>query len=248
MVEIKKNTGTDLWLPRKMRLCTYPIMKQPAQKKQDIIGSTFLLEYKGWPYFVTAAHVIDIESPVIAIPRTDRNNVGINNEDFEKMNVKWILSKEGHDIAAIPCRIPRNKRELMEKEIILEDYWNKPFGTSTDSTVAHLGYPLQDTAGYEDTGQPAIFPLGMPGNIMEIDKNKIIMRTAGAHGASGGPVFQKREGNIPLLIGVTIKTRVIGHPEIGQGEYRNITTAIMIKELVSVLESEEMKKQQGYTY
>ncbi len=69
------------------------------------------------------------------------------------------------------------------------------------------------------------------------------METAGANGASGGPVFLRRE-KCPSLIGIAIEARKIGQKtRPWEAVYCDKTTALVISLIKDVLESEEMNTQ-----
>ncbi len=124
-----------------------------------------------------------------------------------------------------------------------EDKWTSQPKIKVGDEVAHLGYPQKGTSIYFD-GSPSAFPQGMPGKIIRLNSPFIIMKTAGAHGASGGPVFLRREDNPPSLIGIVIRARMFGrltHPE--EIEYLNETKALIASLMKDILEMEEMRKQ-----
>lgn len=243
MVEIVKGTETDKWLHQSWRKSTFQILRQPAKTSEDLVGSAFLLSYRGVPYIVSAKHVIDIENPVVVFPKKDRKRLGVPTSEFERVGLKWIEHPAGLDLVAMPFHLPLNSVEELDIIQIPEGAWLDQPDLKEDDDIAHLGYPEKGTSIYTD-GTSASFPQGMPGKIISIGEQHIEMETASARGASGGPVFLKAHIDNPTLIGVAISTRMYGNPaRPDQAIYFNKTTALTISSIKEILESDEMIKQ-----
>ena len=243
MAKIVKGTRTNEWLPKNWRKCTFPILSQPAKTFNDITGSAFLLHYKRIPYIVTASHVIEIKNPVIAFSKKDRQVIGVSSSDLQQVGLRWIKHSAGLDLAAIPFHLPLSFVKELDLRSITEDQWTMPPKIKVGDEVAHLGYPQKGTSIYLD-GSPSTFPQAMPGKIIRLNSPYFVMKTAGAHGASGGPVFLRRENNSPCLIGIVVEARMFGRrarPE--EVEYLNETKAVTISLIKDILEAGEMKKQ-----
>jgi len=243
MARIVRNPETDKWLPKDWRRCTFPILKQPAKTLDDIEGTAFLLHYEKIPYIVTASHVIEIENPVIAFSKKDKQLVCVSSAYLQQAGLEWVKHPASLDLAAIPFHLPLSLVRELYVLSITEDKWASQPKIKLGDEVAHLGYPQKGTSRYCD-GSPCIFPQGMPGTIIRLDGFEIIMRTAGAHGASGGPVFLRRENNSPLLVGVVTKEIVFGQQiRPTEAKYLNKTTALIASLIKDILESEQMKEQ-----
>lgn len=90
--------------------------------------------------------------------------------------------------------------------------------------------------------------MGMPGNILSIQPPNIITKTAGAPGASGGPLFIRKPYSA-ILCGVAISVKMFGNPAYpDRAENREETTSIMISLVKDILESDEMKNQYENRY
>lgn len=242
MVSIVKAVETDKWLPKEWRKCTVPILRQPAETTDHITGSAFILEYKQKLYIVTANHVVKSENLVMAFTKKTTEKVNVNFPNYQKAELKWIKHPAGLDIAAIPFYLPPE----LEKEIdffpIPEAQWTHP-KIKIGDWVAHLGYPLTGTSNYLNK-TPCYLPQGMPGRIIKCPKPYLIMKTASAHGASGGPVFLKVDNDKPYLIGVVIEARMKGNPlGIAKVQYLEETTALFATLIKDILESDEMVSQ-----
>lgn len=244
MVKIVKGTETNKWLPPEWRKCAVPILRQPAKSFDDITGSAFLLEYKKKPYLVTAEHVTKMKNLVIAFPKKDRHVVGLNSSDFQQAGLKWIKHPAGLDLAAIPFHLPFSPIKELDLWLPTENKWTPLSKFKVGDTVAHLGYPEKGTSNYTDKSR-STFPQAMPGKIIRLNQQPyIIMETAGAHGASGGPVFLKRENKSSCLIGIVITATKYGkHTCPNEGKYLNETKALVISLIKDVLETEEMQRQ-----
>jgi len=84
MVSIAKAVETDKWLPKELRKCTFPILRQPAETTDHITGSAFIVEYKRKLYIVTANHVINSEDLVMAFTKKRTEKASINFSDYQK--------------------------------------------------------------------------------------------------------------------------------------------------------------------
>jgi hypothetical protein len=242
MAKIVKRTETDKWLPKEWRKCTFPILRQPAVTSNDITGSAFILQYKNKPFVVTAKHVIEVENPVIALRKKNGQVIGVNSTSFQEVGVQWVKHPFGLDIAAIPLALPLNLVKELDLAYMTENKWTPLANIPLGGWVAHLGYPERGTSRYSD-GSHCIFPQAMPGKIIKLNSTDFIMETAGANGASGGPVFLKSEKG-PSLIGIAIEARKNGQKtRILEADYCNQTKALVISLIKDVLESEDMNTQ-----
>lgn len=159
---------------------------------------------------------------------------------LEEDGARWINHPAGLDLAAIP--FPDTLLENIDIKII-EDRWITQPKIMKDSEVVHLGFPEQDHANYED-GTPASFLVGIPGKIVGFQPLSFQMKTAGAPGANGGPVFLKREGTSPLLIVLATDIKLVGKPtRPDESESLNETFALPISLIKDILESEAIVEQ-----
>jgi hypothetical protein len=242
MAKIVKGTETDKWLPKEWRKCTFPILKQPAKTFNDLIGSAFLLQYKNRPYIITARHVIDADNPVVAFRKKNGQVIVVSSSSFQQVGVQWVKHPLGLDIAAIPLALPLQLVKELDLGYMTEEKWTPLTNISLGGWVAHLGYPERGTSRYSD-GSPCILPQAMPGKIIKVNSKDVIMETAGANGASGGPVFLRGEKG-PSLIGIVIEARKFGQrTRPWEAQYCNQTKALVISLVKDVLESEEMNTQ-----
>jgi len=70
------------------------------------------------------------------------------------------------------------------------------------------------------------------------------MRTAAAHGASGGQVFLRKKNNTPFLIGIVVEAKTYGkRTRTEEFKYLNETKALPISLTKDIFETEEMRKQ-----
>jgi hypothetical protein len=84
----------------------------------------------------------------------------------------------------------------------------------------------------------------MPGKIILLDLPYIVMETASAHGASGGPVFLRKADNSPYLIGVVTDTVMRGkRTRPSEAKYCNRNKSLVASPIKDILEGEEIKKQ-----
>ena len=90
MHKIVKGTETNKWLPMHWRKGTFPILKQPANTFDDIIGSAFLLQYGKKPYIVTASHVIETVNPAIAFSTKDQKVISVTSSVFKELGLNWV--------------------------------------------------------------------------------------------------------------------------------------------------------------
>jgi hypothetical protein len=243
MVKIVKGLETDKWLPKDWRKCTFPILSEPAKTLNDIIGTAFLLRYEKVPYIVTANHVIENGNPVMAFSKKDKQLVSVSSSQLQQAGLHWIKHPAGLDLAAIPFLLPPSILSELDLLKITEDYWALQPNIKVGDEVAHLGYPEKGTSKYTNRS-PCPYPQAMPGKITGFRQTNILMETASAHGASGGPVFLRRENKSPCLVGVVIEARMKGnHTRTAKAEYLNVTTALVASLIKDIMETEEMKKQ-----
>ena len=244
MAKTVKATQTDRWLSQNWRKSTFPVLCQPAKTLNDITGTAFLLNYKGVPYIVTADHVVKSENPVLAFARKDKQLVTVSTSTLmQKAGLMWVRHPAGIDLAAIPFHLPLAIVKDLDLLQITEDKWNPQPKIKIGDSIVHLGYPQRGTSNYLD-GSPCLFPQGMPGNIIALNGYNMTMRTAAAHGASGGPVLLKTENNGPKLVGIVNEAKMMGQSTRPfEAVYRNETKATVISLIKDILESEQMKKQ-----
>ena len=242
--KIEKAIETDKWLPKIWRKCTFPILNQPAKTLNDITGSAFLLCYEKVPYIVTANHVIENGNSVMAFSKRDKRLISVSSSQLQQEGLRWIKHPANLDLAAIPFLLPPLFLRELDLLKITDDCWTLQPNLKIGDEVVHLGYPEKGTSNFIDRSLCQL-PQGMPGKIIGFkDRINIIMETASAHGASGGPVFLRRANKKPYLIGVVIKGRVkSNHSCIAEVEYLNVTTALVASLIKDIIETEEMKKQ-----
>lgn len=238
---IVRGARTDRWLTKGLRKCTFPILNPPAKTSDDITGSAFLLHYQDIPYIVTAAHVVNKANSAIAFSTKSRKIVSVKTSLLQGVGLDWIKHPANLDLAAIPLHIPLTLVKDLDIYLIRENMWSNAAKISVGNEVAHLGYPQRGTSNYSD-GKKSGFPQGMPGKIIGLGNLKIVTETAAAHGASGGPLFLKKDDGMPHLIGVVVSTKVLGNPDKPK-EYLNETTSLPISLVKDIFESQEMKKQ-----
>lgn len=242
MPKIVKGTETNKWLPPHWRKSTFPILKQPAKTFDDIDGSAFLLQYKERPYIVTASHVIETENPIIAFSTKNQQVIPISSSNFEEMGLSWVKHPAGIDLAAIPFLLPLSVLKKLDLFYITEEKWSPQALFKINDDVAHLGYPEKGTSNYAD-GTRSLFPQSMPGKIIQIKSQHMIMETAGTYGASGGPVFLNRN-QTPFLIGVVTEEKMYGlrtRPE--EAVPCNKTKFLAVSLLKDILEGKEIEEQ-----
>lgn len=243
MAKIVKGTETNKWLPKNWRKTTFPVLNQPAKTFNDIRGTAFLLQYENKPYIVTASHVIKPKNPVIAFSTKNRQVVRVSSSSLQQVGLRWVKHPAGLDLASIPFLLPRQLVEKLDLHLITEDKWTPQARVKLDDKVAHLGYPERGSSNYSD-GSPSLFPQAMPGKIIQIKPPFIVMETAGAHGASGGPVFLRKENKSPFLVSVVTEERMFGRPtRLMEAKYCNKTTSLTTSLLKDIFESREMKEQ-----
>lgn len=243
MPKIVRGTETNKWLPSDMRKCTIPILVQPGKIPDDIRGSAFLLRHNKKEYIVTARHVTEIKNPVLAFSAKTHQPICVDFSYFQKKGLSWVNHPKGLDLAVMPFLVPQEFVDKLDLWFISEDKWTTPAKINIADEVAHLGYPEKGTSNYLG-GKPSLFPQGMPGKVIKINQSEIIMNTAAAHGASGGPVFLRRKDMSPFLVGVVTETRMYGSPTCQiKAEYRNKTTSLVISQIIDILQTKEMKLQ-----
>lgn len=231
-----KRISTNDWLPRDWKKCTLPILEGPGKNfDEELRGTAFLLKYNNVIFVITARHVIeDLKNGRIAVPQLNKIWTSGSFQNFEKhlRGVRWILHPEGLDLVAIPF-VSTQDFDVMP---IDEQYWNLSPTIELGDCITHLGYPDKQHANYSD-GTLAFYAVEMPGKIIETSQDFISTRSAGLHGASGGPLFLRRKGKSPLLIGVitTAKKK--------KNEFLYKTASISILNIIVILDSVEMKKQ-----
>jgi hypothetical protein len=245
MVKIVKGTETNKWLPPNWRKSTFPVFNQPAKTSEDIRGSAFLLQYENKPYMVTANHVIETENPVIVFSTKNKQTIGVSFSAFQKAGLSWVKHPAGLDLAAVPFLLPMSLVEQLDLWLITEDKWTPQDTVKLGDRVAHLGYPERGTSNYSD-GSPSPFPQAMPGKIIQLNLPYIVMETAGAHGASGGPAFLRRRNKSPFLISVVTDAVMLGRATRPmEAEYSNKTKSLVASLVKDILESEKMGAQFG---
>lgn len=241
MIKYVNGRETNKWLPQGWRKSTIPILQEPARGPIDIIGSAFLIRKDERVYAVSAAHVIRDIAPTLVTATKEREFHHIDPTFFEKRGLRWIEHPAGLDLVAIP--FPPEPLEDLDVHIVEEEVWVSPPRIKVGSHMAHLGFPDKKYAKYTD-GTPAPFPVAMPGIMHDYKGLAFKMKTLAGYGASGGPVFLKREGLNPLLVGVVIRTKVLGKPTRQNGNiYLNETTALPINLLKALLNSDAMIEQ-----
>jgi hypothetical protein len=241
MAKTVKATQTDQWLSQNWRKSTFPVLRQPAKTLDDITGTAFLLNYKSVPYIVTAEHVIKSENPVLAFARKDKQLITVSTSLLEKAGLAWVRHPAGIDLAAIPFHLPLAIVKELDLLQITEDKWNPQPKIKIGDPIVHLGYPQRGTSNYLD-GSPCLFPQGMPGNIIALNSYTMTLRTAAAHGASGGPVLLRTESSGPRLIGIATEAKMAGQPTRPfEAVYLNETKATVISLIKDILESQQMK-------
>jgi hypothetical protein len=184
-----------------------------------------------------------MENPVVVFNKKDRHFLGVSSRCLAQTGLRWIKHPAGLDLAAIPFHLPLSLVKQLDVFAIKEDQWTPQSKIKVGDVVAHLGYPQKGTSVYSD-GAPSIFPQGMPGKIIRLNPPYFIMRTAAAHGSSGGPVFLRRENNTPFLIGIIVEAKIFGKPTRPEEfEYLNETKALLVSLTKDIFETEEMRKQ-----
>jgi S1-C subfamily serine protease len=248
MAKIVKGTQTDKWLPKNWRKSTFPILCQPAKTLNDITGTAFLIDYKSIPYIVTASHVIESENPVIAFATKNTQLITVSTALLQRAELRWVKHPAGIDISAIPLHLPLSIIKELDLVKITEGNWNPQPKIKLGDPVAHLGYPQRGTSNYLN-GSPCLFPQAMPGNIIALSGYEMTMRTAAAHGASGGPVLLRTDNNGPKLIGIVTQAKMKGQPtRPSEVQYCNETKAIIVSLIKDILESEQMKEQYNHRF
>jgi len=171
---------------------------------------------------------------MIGYHKTDGTLEQVSSDKLSKItHLDWIHHPDGLDLSAIPFSVQDN----MDVQVIPESDWNLVTNMNKGNLVTHIGYPKGIGASYVD-GSPAFFPIAMSGYVFSGNTNEIITNTNGQGGASGGPLFLKREDQNPQLIGIAfeaIQTR--------QGEFQNKTRSLPIHHIKKILDFEPMKIQ-----
>lgn len=237
----EKGDREDEWLPKQWRLTTFPVAKEPALGPRDIIGSFFILQYEGLLFLASARHVVERESLALVMPTKEETVIPIPFKTIEEEGVRWIHHPYDIDMSAMLFQTPLT--EQLEIRKITEKYWVRQSKLVVGLEVKHLGFPDRVQANYLD-GRVAPFPVAMPGEIIGFEGFKMILKTSGAPGASGGPVIVRREGDSPHLIAVAIDSRLFGTPARKfTAVPLNKTIALPISLLLDILESEDMQEQ-----
>jgi hypothetical protein len=212
-----------------------------ADSTGKIIGAAFLLEYRNLIYIISAKHVIDFDNPSMAFARKDGKVAGLKTSTLQRGGLGWLMHPGDLDLAAIPFYGPAKGIDSLDFMMILEDKWATQPIVKVGSRVVHLGYPEGRSLPYTDRKRSP-FPLGMPGKVIKLDRQFIVMETVGLPGASGGPVFMKSD-NKPHLIGVTIEVKAFGkRTRPGGAAFLNKTKALPISLVKDILDSQEMKE------
>jgi len=190
------------------------------------------LRYKTANYVVTAKHVIEnSRDPMIGYHKVDRTLQRTSADDLGKIaHLDWKFHPD-KDIAVIPFPI----QDYMDVSVIPENNWNIPINTNKENEVMHLGYPQGIGASYAN-GTLAFFPIAMSGSILESNSDIILTQTNGQQGASGGPLFL-RKNQTPQLIGIVYEA------VLSNGTYQNKTKSIPIYHIKEILDSDEITKQ-----
>lgn len=233
--EYVRGDEADEWLPKQWRLTTFPVSKEPASGPKDIIGSSFILRYKGKIFLVSARHVVEGDSLVLVMPTKKENYKPIPLRALEEEGIGWVHHPHGFDLSAILFQT--HILEELEVRCINEKYWITQPTLSIGMEVKHLGFPDKDHANYLD-GRIAPFPIGMKGEIIDFKGFSIHMKTAGGPGASGGPVIIRKENDEPHLVGVVTDIRLYGQKTRPSEAIRlNETVALPISLVKDILES-----------
>ena len=226
---------SEQWLPNHHLKSTVPILTDPGLTTNDVEGTGFLLQYGNVNYVVTATHVLEKSvNPMIGYHKTDGTLQQVSADKLSKIaHLNWIHHPDGSDVSAIPFSV----QDYMDVTVIPENDWNLNAVTNKGNLVTHLGYPQGTGSPYAD-GSPAFFPVVMSGVILSGNANEIITFTNGQHGASGGPLFLKRNSQNPQLIGIAYE--VILTPN---KQYQNKTRSLPIQHIKKILDSDLMKNQ-----
>jgi hypothetical protein len=220
MTKLVKGTETDKWLPPPWRKTTIPVLSPPAEGPKDIRGAAFLLMFNKIPFLVSAKHVIEKAGPSIAVPLGTKEIRVIRNITSLSLGFAWENCPDKVDLCAtrFPTALLRLKLDV---KIVKEEHWASTTISKPGDRIAHLGYPEKKYAKYAD-GAESTFPIAMPGEVLEVQKSSIIVKTDSAPGASGGPVFQATDDG-PRLIGIAIEQILFGkrgHPEETQSTFK----------------------------
>ena len=239
MVKSKQETFNKLtskeWFPNYLIKSGVPILTDPGLTIDDVIGTGFLLQYGKVNYVVTAKHVLDDSvNPMIGYHQTDGTLQQVSSDKLSKIaHLEWINHPGGLDISAIPFSV----KDYMDVQVIPKNDWNITTDMNKGNPVTHLGHPKGIGASYAD-GSSAFFTIAMTGIVLRGDQNEIITYTNGQGGASGSPLFLKRDNQSPQLIGMAYEA-ILNH----EREYQNKTRSLPIYHVKKILDSDPMKKQ-----
>lgn len=221
-----------IWFPIGWIKCTFPILKALGTLGEyDVCGSAFLLKYNDVEYAITAKHVLkDIENPMIGFNTEGRKLHQISSQKLKALGPEWIYHPKNSklDLAAIrmPVELP-----FMDIQSVDEPFWNSTATINNGDDVLHLGYPDRIGASYAD-GRGGYFALAMTGKILQNNSDKILAKTKGHQGASGGPLFLRRKSGFPQLIGIAVIAKHIG------GKYLDKTEFLPISNIIDILDSD----------
>jgi len=227
--------SSEIWFPNPLLKSGIPILTDPGLTIDNVMGAGFLIRYGKVNYVVTAKHVFDDSvNPMIGYHKTNGELQQVSSDKLSTIaHLEWIHHPDGLDISAIPFSV----QDYMDVQVIPEKDWNVATNMNKGDLVTHLGHPRGYGASYAD-GSLAFFPIAMSGHVIDGNQNEIITYTNGQGGASGGPLFLKRESQNPQLIGIAVQAILTP-----KGQYQNKTRSLPILNVKKILDSEPMKKQ-----
>ncbi|MGI0022022.1 MAG: hypothetical protein ACRD9Q_04080, partial [Nitrososphaeraceae archaeon] len=135
-VKIEKYEPTKDWLPHGFYKTTLPILSQPAQSKNDIYGTGFLLDNNGIPYIVTAKHVANIDNPVFLFTRKGRKDIFIHTTYLNQKGIKWNFHPK-FDLATIKFPDYLQLQKKLDNYPIIKKSSNSRIDFLLGSTVRH---------------------------------------------------------------------------------------------------------------
>lgn len=233
--EVPNELTSKDWFPNPLIKSGVSILTDPGLTINDVIGTGFLIQHGKVNYVVTAKHVLENSvNPMIGYHQTNGDLQRVSSDKLSSIaHLEWINHPNGLDISAIPFSV----QDYMDVQVIPKNDWNLPTNMNKGDLVIHLGHPQGYGASYAN-GKLAFFPIAMSGTVLDGNQNEIITHTNGQGGASGGPLFLKRDGQNPQLIGIAVQAILTS-----KDQYQNKTRSLPILNVKKILESEPMKKQ-----
>lgn len=222
--------------------CVVPIVNESKRFPDNLVGTSFLLNYDKVSFVVTAKHVLtDLENPIIQFTGKNEQNITVGTKAFNNYGIDWI-KHPNLDIAILPSLLPTSVSKKITNHYIIQKNIIDISIIQEGTKIKHIGFGEKKIGYYEKSKKPFILKGTALGLFEEIKNGKIVVKSPARFGDSGSPLFLKTPTGGGLIGVVTNADTIVKVTNKNDGEYTGKTTAIPINHVFEIINSEKMKK------